>query len=130
MSEPVITSVATLAATSVAVPVLTLAGVSLGLRADVLLAGFAGSVAAMALLNSVPSSGDSVRELVRTTFKRLGVAVGSSVTAAYVAPLVALVNNVPDALVLSIAFVCGAGAMQMLPWLIERFGKKGTTESA
>lgn len=130
MSEPVITSVATLAATSVAVPVLTLAGVSLGLRADVLLAGFAGSVAAMALLNSVPASGDSVRELVRTTFKRLGVAVGSSVTAAYVAPLVALVNNVPDALVLSIAFVCGAGAMQMLPWLIERFGKKGTTESA
>lgn len=124
MSEPVFTSAATLAATSVAIPVLTVAGVTLGLRPDMLLAGFAGSVAAMALLNTVPSTGDTLRELIRTTFKRMGVAVGSSVTAAYLAPLVALINNVPDALILSIAFIAGAGAMQILPWLIERFGKK------
>lgn len=128
MTEPISSSAATLAASSFAVPVLTIAGVSLGLRADVLLAGFAGSIAAMALLNTVPASGDSLCELAHTTFKRVGVAVGSAVTAAYLAPLLALINNVPAALILSVAFIAGAGAMQMLPWLIERFGKAERSE--
>jgi hypothetical protein len=131
MTEPVSTSAAAmLAASSVAIPVLTIAGISLGLRADVLLAGFAGSVAAMALLNSVPSSGDGARELLRTTAKRLGVAVGSSVTAAYIAPLVALINNVPDPLILSVAFIAGAGAMRILPFIIERFSRKPPSEGS
>lgn len=123
MTEPVSTSAASLALAATAIPVLTIAGVSLGLRADVLLAGFAGSVAAMALLNTVPSSGDGARTFIRTSVKRLSVAVGSSVTAAYIAPLVALIHNVPDSLILSISFIAGAGAMRMLPWLIERFAR-------
>lgn len=123
MPEP--TSIATLAGSAVAVPVLTIAGVSLGLRADVLLAGFAGAVAAMTLLNTVPASGDTTRELMRTTLKRVGVAVGSAVTAGYTAPLMAMLNGVPEALVLGVSFVVGAGAMRLLPWLIERFGSKG-----
>jgi NaMN:DMB phosphoribosyltransferase len=125
MPEP--TSLATLAGSAIAVPMLTIAGVSLGLRADVLLAGFSGAVAAMTLLNSVPSTGDTTRELLRTTAKRVGVATGSAVTAGYTAPLVSLINGIPEALILGVAFVVGAGAMQLLPWLIERFGKGGAT---
>lgn len=120
---PTAAAAATLASASLAVPALTVLGASLGLRADVLLAGFCGAVAAMTLLNSVPSSGDTWRELLRTSLKRMGVAVGSAVTAGYIAPLLALINGVPPVLMLSVAFVAGAGAMQILPWVIERFGK-------
>lgn len=123
MPEPITPAAVTLLATTAAVPVLTVFGISLGLRADVLLAGFSGAVAAMTLLNSVPSTGDTTRELVRTSLKRVGVAVGSAVTAGYTTPLVALVDGVPLPMILSVAFVVGAGAMQLLPWLIERFGK-------
>lgn len=130
MPEPTTTAAATLVAQAAAVPVLTVAGISLGLRADVLLAGFAGAVAAMTLLNSVPATGDTARELARTTFKRVGVSIGSAVTAGYTAPLVALINGIPIPFILSVSFVVGAGAMQLLPWLIERFGKGTPTGGA
>jgi hypothetical protein len=104
-------------------PAVTFFGTALGLHADVLLAGFCGAVAAMTLLNTVPATGDTWPQLVRTSVRRIGVSVGSAVTAGYTAPLLQLINGVPQGLVLSIAFVAGAGAMQILPWLIERFGK-------
>jgi hypothetical protein len=104
-------------------PVMSAFGISLGLRADFLLAGFAGGLAAIAFLNSVPSTGDTWRELLRTSWRRLGVMLGSALVAGYIAPLLSLINGVPEGLVLSVAFVAGAGAPQMLPWLIERFGK-------
>lgn len=123
MPEPTSTAAgaATIVAQAAALPVLTAFGVSLGLRADVLLAGFGGAVAAIALLNTVPGTGDTWRELVRTSFRRLGVAIGSAVVSGYIAPLLALINGVPDLLLLPVAFVAGAGAPQMLPWLIQRF---------
>lgn len=130
MPEPITPAAATLLAAGAAVPVLTVFGVTLGLRADVLLAGFSGAVAAMTLLNTVPSTGDTARELLRTSFKRIGVAIGSAVTAGYTAPLVSLINGVPLPMILSVAFVVGAGAMQLLPWLIERFGKGSTSTGA
>jgi NaMN:DMB phosphoribosyltransferase len=124
MPEPTSTATATLVVTGLgAVPILTVAGVSLGLRSDVLLAGFCGAIAAMTLLGSVPGTGDTWRELLKTTLRRVGVAIGSAVFAGYSAPLLSLVNGVPEALLLSVSFLAGAGAMQMLPWLIERFGK-------
>lgn len=126
MPEPTVpaaAAIATLAPPAITVTALSILGVSLGLRADVLLAGFCGAVAAMALLDSVPSSGDTWKELLRTSLKRCGVAIGSAVTAGYIAPLLGLINGVPADLILSVAFLAGAGAMQMLPWLIERFGK-------
>jgi hypothetical protein len=125
MPEPTSTATAlgTLAAQAVAVPVLTVFGVSIGLRADVLLAGFGGAVAAITLLNTVPSTGDTLRELVRTSMKRVGVASGSAVTAGYTAPLVGFIQGIPEPLVLGVAFVVGAGALSLLPWLIQRFGK-------
>lgn len=123
MPEPTSTTAAgvvTLATMAAAPPMLTVLGVPLGLRADVLLAGFSGAVAAMALLNTVPSSGDTWRELLRTSGRRLGVAVASSATAGYLAPLLALIDNVPGALLLSVAFGIGAGAQTVLAAYIER----------
>ncbi len=70
----------------------------------------------------MPSTGDSARELLRTTFKRVGVAVASAVTAGYASPIVALMAAIPDALLLGISFVVGAGAQQILPKLILRLG--------
>lgn len=128
MPEPTASAAAaaTLASQAVALPALTLFGLALGLQADVLLAGFCGAVAAMTLLNSVPASGDTWVELLRTSARRVGVAIGSALTAGYTAPLLQLQvwqGLVPPALILSAAFVVGAGAMQILPGLIERFGK-------
>lgn len=123
MPEPASTSasIAVLAAsTVVAAPVLTAFGVPLGLHADTLLAGFLGAVAAIALLDIVPSSGDTARELVRTSVRRVGVAVGSAVTAGYLTPLVAIFASVPDSASLALAFVTGAGAQRMLKVALDR----------
>jgi hypothetical protein len=124
MPEPTSSAAVTLATQAIAVPALTIAGVSLGLRPDVLLAGFCGAVAAMALLNTVPGNGDTTRALIITSLRRIGVSAGSAMTAGYIAPLLGLINGVPDSLLLSVAFVAGAGAMHILPRLIDRFGKK------
>lgn len=128
MAEPTSTaaSVAALAAaTGVALPMLTMFGVPLGLRLDLLLAGFFGAIAAIALLDSVPSTGDSLAELLKTSFKRVGVATGSAATAGYTSPLVAMVSviPVPDTLLLALSFVIGAGAQRFLRWLIGKFVK-------
>jgi hypothetical protein len=124
MPEPTSTAVAaaTYAAAGLSVPMLTAFGVPLGLRADVLIAGFFGSLVAIILLNSVPSEGDTWQQLVRTTFKRMFVAIASSVTAGYLTPLALLLANLPDALLLSAAFGVGGGAQRVLLILIARFG--------
>ncbi|MGV0960100.1 MAG: hypothetical protein ACOYB1_09715 [Limnohabitans sp.] len=125
MPEPTSTaavSVATYAAAGLSVPVLTAFGVPLGLRADVLIAGFSGSLAAIALFNSVPSEGDTWRHLVRTTLKRMFVALTSSVTAGYLTPMALLLANMPDALLLGVAFSVGGGARHVLQIAISKFG--------
>jgi hypothetical protein len=125
MPEPTSTvaaATASIATSAVAVPVLAIFGVSLGIRADMLLAGFAGGIAAIAFLNAVPSTGDTWRELLRTTGKRVGFCIASAVFAAYTAPLLALLNGAGtrDEVVLGVAFVAGSGASLFLPWLIAR----------
>lgn len=128
MPEPTTTVSAalTLAAAPPAVAGLTLLGVPLGLLPEVLFAGFAGAFAAIALLNSVPSTGDTWRALIRTTLRRLGVAVTSSFTAGYLVPLLALnVGISSDAARNGLAFVVGAGAQQVLAWAIRKFGTGG-----
>ena len=124
MPEPTTAStaaVATLASAGVTVPVITAWGISLGLRADLLIAGFAGSLVAIVLLNSVPSSGDTWQELIRTTLRRMMVAVASSLTAGYLTPLAMLVAAMPEPLVLGGAFAVGGGAQQVLMFMIARF---------
>jgi hypothetical protein len=126
MPEPTSTAATTLAASTVAVPVLAAFGISLGLRADMLLAGFGGGIAAIAFLNAVPSTGDTWRELVRTTARRVGFCFASALFAAYTAPLFLIFNGIREEAVLGIAFVAGSGASLLLPWLIDRMkGGKG-----
>jgi len=124
MPEPTSTTAAaitTLAASIVSVPALTAFGVPLGLRADLLVAGFAGSLVAIVLLNTVPTTGDTWRAMVRLGVRRSMVAICSALTAGYMTPLALLLANVPASLLLGGAFVVGAGAQQILMFGIRRF---------
>ena len=126
MPEPTSTAAVTLLAATATVPALTAFGVPLGLRTDLLIAGFAGSLVAIILLNTVPSTGDTWREMVRTTVKRMFVAFASSLTAGYLTPLAMLVASLPDALLLGSAFAVGGGAQQVLMSAIRRLSPPGT----
>lgn len=114
MPEPTTAAAATLAAATVAVPGLVAFGVPLGLRPDVLIAGFAGSVSAMALLGSVPATGDTWRMLLRTTLRRMMVALASSATAGYMTPMLLGAVQVSEPVLLGTAFAIGAGAQHVL----------------
>lgn len=124
MTEPTsaTVAVATYAAAGISVPMLTAFGVPLGLRADVLIAGFFGGLVAIILLNSVPSEGDTWQHLVSTTFERMFVAIASSLTAGYLTPLALLMANFPDSLLLSVAFGVGGAAQRVFARLISKLG--------
>lgn len=122
MVEPTTTTTAavTLAAGSIAVPALTVAGIPLGLRPEILIAGFSGALVAIILLNSVPSSGDTWSELLRTTLRRMAFAIASSLTAGYLAPMIMLIGQLPDAAQLGSAFAVGGGAQRVLLAVLRR----------
>jgi hypothetical protein len=123
MPEPTTTTAAavvTYTSLGLSVPMLTIAGVSMGLRMDVLFAGFSGALASIILLNSVPSSGDTWRELVRTTLRRVFFMLASSVVAGYFTPLLMLLTHVPDPLLLCAACGVGATAQKALLWWAVR----------
>lgn len=126
MPEPTTTASATLIAASATVPIITAFGVPLGLRADLLVAGFSGSLVGIILLNTVPGTSDTWRELLRTTTKRMFVALASSLTAGYLTPLMLLLSHTPDNVVLGAAFAVGGGAQQVLMFAILRL--KGASE--
>lgn len=121
MAEPTTTASATIVAATLAMPALTAFGVPLGLRADLLLAGFFGSLVAIVLLNTVPSLGDTWQALVRTTGRRLAVASACSLTAGYLTPLALLMANVPEPLLLSMAFLLGVGAQKALVFFMAKY---------
>lgn len=121
MPEPTsTTAAATLITAPAAVSMLTAFGVNLGLRPDVLVAGFAGALVAIILLGSVPSEGDTWQHLLRTTLKRMAVSLASSLTAGYCTPVVMLAVSMPDPLLLGAAFGIGAGAQRVLRNAIDR----------
>lgn len=124
MPEPTSTTAAavTYAAAGISVPMLSAFGVPLGLRADVLIAGFCGSLVAIILLNSVPATGDTWLHLIRTTVKRICVALASSMTAGYLTPMALLMWSLPDSMFLGAAFGVGGLAQRVLLMLIERYG--------
>ena len=107
-------------AATAAVPVLTAFGVPLGLRPDLLIAGFAGSLVAIVLLNTVPSLGDTWLALLRTTLRRMAVVMASSLTAGYLVPMALLLANLSDTALLSGAFAVGGGAQHVLAFAIRR----------
>lgn len=121
MAEPTSTAAVTIAAATAAVPALTAFGVPLGLRPDLLIAGFGGSLVAIILLNTVPPTGDTWQQLLRTTMRRMAVAFASAVTAGYLAPLALLMASLPDSLLLGCAFAVGGGAQEVLRFAIRRF---------
>lgn len=118
--EPTTSAVATLGGAAVSASAITAFGVPLGLRADLLIAGFAGSLVAIILLNTVPGTGDTWQQLVRTTWRRMAVACASSLTAGYLTPLAMLVAQLPEAALLGGAFAVGGGAQQVLTGVIRR----------
>ena len=120
MIEPISPAAATLGAATAAVPPLIAFGINLGLRPDMLVAGFAGALAAIVLLNTVPADGDTWYHLLRTTWRRMGVALSSALVSGYLAPLVALAIPMQDPLALGTAFAIGAGAQRALRKAIDR----------
>lgn len=127
MPEPASTAAVTIAAATLAMPALTAFGVPLGLRADLLIAGFAGSLVAIILLNTVPGTGDTWRELIRTSVRRMAVACASSITAGYMTPLAMLLANVPESLLLSMAFLVGTGAQKVLVSSLRKYWAQDMT---
>jgi len=86
MPEPTISTAGAAAAATAAVsPILVVAGVSVGLHAGDLIAGVVGAAAAILFFNAVPSTGDTWRELLRTSGKRVFFALVSAAFAGYVA---------------------------------------------
>jgi hypothetical protein len=131
MPEPATTTAAvTLAAGSIAVPALTIAGIPLGLRPEILIAGFAGSLVAIILLNSVPATGDTLIALLRTTLRRMMVALASSLTAGYLAPMVHQLAQLPDYMLLGTAFATGGGAQRVLLSALHRIVPPAPGEGA
>jgi hypothetical protein len=130
MPEPTSTAVATVAVASATVPALTAFGVPLGLRPELLVAGFAGALVAIVLLNVVPSSGDTWRELLRTTTRRIAAAVASSLTAGYLTPMLAAGVAMSEPVLLGLAFAAGAGAQQLVRAAIARLGARAAGEGA
>jgi hypothetical protein len=115
MPDPAATATATLVASTVAVSSLEAFGVPLGLRVDLLVAGFSGSLAAIVLLNTVPSTGDTWQALVSTSGRRMAVAVASALTAGYLTPMF------PSPWLLGTGFVIGAGAQIVLATAVTEF---------
>lgn len=130
MPEFTAPAAATLAGSAVVIQTVTVAGIHLGLRHDVLVVGFLGSMVAIVLLNTVPSTGDTWRELLRTSFRRMTVSLASSVTAGYLAPLFAPIVSAiygQEYGLLPSAFLVGVGAQGVLARVADRvrFGRAG-----
>lgn len=123
MPEPTSTATATVAAASLAVPALTAFGIPLGLRPEYLMAGFAGALVSIVLLNAVPSSGDTWLQMLRTAGRRIAVAVASSITAGYLTPVLGAGVTLSEPVALGLAFAAGAAAQRALRSVITRFGK-------
>jgi hypothetical protein len=125
MPEPILSpAAATLGAATAAVPTIVAFGVNLGLRPDVLVAGFAGALAGIVLLNTVPNEGDTWQHLLRTTGRRISVVIASAFSAAYLSLLV-MPESIPLGVALGSAFVMGAGAQKFLRKAMDKLEQSG-----
>lgn len=122
MPDPTTTTAAaiTLAAGAAAVPMVTILGIPLGLRADLLIAGFSGSLAAISLLNAQPARDDTWLEAIKASPRRMGVAIASSLTAGYLTPLILSLPAISDAWLLGGAFAIGCAPHLALIFGIKR----------
>jgi hypothetical protein len=127
MPEPTISAGVTFGVITGTVPMLIAFGVPLGLRPDVLVAGFAGAVVAITLLNTVPHEEDTWIGLLRTTGRRVMVAIASSLTAGYLTPLALSWSQLSESNLLGISFAIGGGAQQVLTYAILKLTGKNIT---
>lgn len=118
MSEPA--SAATITATTVSVPVLSMFGVSLGLHPGLLIAGAFGAFVGIVLLNTVPVEGSTWWQSV---LRRLLVMVASAVTAGYLTPVVMSWANLSEALQFCTAFLVGGSAQLIMQAAIKRLAR-------
>ena len=131
MPEPTTSAGLSISAGIAGTGVITAMGVSLGLRVDILIAGFLGALVAMTFFNTVPSSGDTFPHLIRTTLRRMAFAFASSLTAGYLTPLAMLLATLPESVILGGAFAVGGGAQKVLLFAIHRVsGNPQSTEAA
>lgn len=127
MAEPTSTTVAAVT-TIAAANVITAFGVSIGLRADILIAGFSGSIISIIFFNKVPSTGDTWPHLIRTTMQRMLFVLASSLTAGYLTPVALLLTNIPDVFSTGAACAIGYGAKDAITFVIRRLtGKDGAS---
>lgn len=119
MAEPSTTAAVTLASTAATIPVLTAFGVPLGLRPDMLIAGFFGAVAWITLLKTMPVADDTWKELIRTSIRRMSVACASALTSGYLTPMVAGIISAEPVL-MGLSFVVGAGAQGFLTAMVNK----------
>lgn len=115
MTEPA--SAATITATTVSVPALTMFGVSLGLHPGLLIAGAFGAFVGIILLNTVPAEGSPWWYAVT---RRVLVMAASSVTAGYLTPVIMLWGNLSEPMQFCIAFVIGGSAQLSMQAVIKR----------
>lgn len=104
-----------------AVQILTIFGISLGLRPDVLVAGMLGAVASIFLLNSVPMVGEGVWARISNALQRFFVVISSAGTSGYLAPLITSLIPMNQSWLMGTAFIVGAGARIMLQRFIQRY---------
>lgn len=123
MAEPA--TAATITATTVSVPVLTVAGVSLGLHPGLLIAGAFGAFVGIVLLNTVPGEG---KPWWYAVLRRMLVMIASSVTAGYLTPIVLSMMTMGEPLQMGIAFLVGGSAQFTMQALIKRVSR--TVEGA
>jgi len=107
-----------------AVQILTIFGVSLGLRPDFLIAGMLGAVASIFLLNSVPLEGQGFGARLSNMFQRFFVVLSSAATAGYLSPLFAGLLSLNSDWGMATAFLVGAGARILLLASINRLHGK------
>lgn len=123
MAEPA--SAATITATTVSVPVLSLFGVSLGLHPGLLIAGAFGAFVGIVLLNTVPGEGKAWWYAV---LRRMLVMAASSVTAGYLTPVVMMWANLSEPMQFCAAFIIGGSAQLSMQAVIKRVTR--TVEAA
>ena len=138
MPEPTSTaSITAAAAVAGAIPagIIVIFGVSLGLRVDVLVAGFSGALCALALLpngEAAAAPADNLFDFVRAGLQRLMRSLASSLVAGYTAmPATHLIGApFPSALdfvagpgTLAMACIIGAGSQTLLPLTIDRLAR-------
>lgn len=123
MAEPA--SAATITATTVSVPMLSVFGVSLGLHPGLLIAGAFGAFVGIVLLNTVPGEG---KPWWYAVLRRMLVMAASSITAGYLAPVVMVWTNLSDPMQFCTAFIIGGSAQLSMQAVIKRVTR--TVEAA